>query len=241
MFSNNKFTLDLRYVCLVLVALFVGTVVLWKPWQPTISRTVQVSGEATQKAEPDQFLFTPMYQKKGSDRAAIQTELVAKVNEVIAKLKELGVAESDITLASATYDNYWNDGAQEVTSNSLTVTITNKELSQKVQDYLLTTAPEGQVSAIPSFSNEKRKEVEASARTLALADAKKKAETTVSELGAKLGKVVSIEDQQGGLVFPYYGAGVAETLSDSATRSSLPVLPGKQDVSYTVRVTYEIR
>jgi uncharacterized protein YggE len=76
----------------------------------------------------------------------------------------------------------------------------------------------------------------------AIADAKKKAGQTASELGTKLGKVVSITDQNNG-IFPmsYSGAVSTMAIEDKATVSSLPVLSGKQEVSMTVEVVYEIK
>jgi uncharacterized protein YggE len=244
MLKKQNVSVDLRIVCLVLLAVIAGMIVVWKPWSSVngSKRTITISGEASQKAEPDEYQFSPSYIEKGSDRAAIQKSLVDKVNQVITKLKELGVAESDITLNSSTYDNYYNDGTNEVTSNSLTVIVSNKELSQKVQDYLLTTSPQGQITPYPTFSTDKRKQLEDDIRVKAIADAKKKAGQTASELGTKLGKVVSITDQNNG-IFPmsYSGAVSTMAIEDKATVSSLPVLSGKQEVSMTVEVVYEIK
>lgn len=243
MFKNQKISVDLRIVCAVLLAVIVALLVWTKPWSASSSsaRTITINGEASVEAEPDEFQFSPTYQKKGTDRAAIQQELIAQVNAVIAKLKELGVEESDITLASSTYDNYWNDGSSEVTSNTLTINVDNKELSQKVQDYLITTSPEGQITPYSVFSNKKQKEVEKMARSEAIADAKEQAQKTADELGLKLGKVVSITDQQGGLIMPMMSGRAEASVAVDAVSSSLPVLPGKQDINYTVQVVYEIK
>lgn len=239
MFKNSRISIDLRIVCVVLLIAVGGLIYALKPWSSTTARTISVSGEATTKAEPNEYQFSPMYQQKGTDRTAIQQELAAKINDVIAKLKELGVDESDITLSSSTYDNYWNDGTNEITSNSLTISVDNKELSQKIQDYLLTTAPEGQISPYATFSTEKRKEIEEQVRTEAIADAKKKAEKMAGELGLKLGKVITISDQSGGGVIPMMAESSIKGMD--ATVSSLPVLPGKQEISYTVTVIYELK
>lgn len=242
--KNLKISVDLRIVCLVLLAVIAGMIVVWKPWSDSgTKRTISVSGDASQKAEPDEFQFTPSYQDKGSDRLAVQKALADKINSIITKLKELGVVESDITLASSTYDNWYNNGTDEVTSNALTIVVSNKELSQKVQDYLLTTAPQGQITPYPTFSKDKRKKVEEDVRSQAITDAKKKAQRSAEELGMKLGKVVSITDQQGGGIVPMYStmgvASDAKTISAEAT--TLPVLSGKQDINYIVEVVYEIK
>lgn len=241
MLKNPKLAVDLRVVSILLLVIIGVLVYLLAPWDSKTDRTITVKGEATTKAEPDEYQFNPTYQKKGDDRAAIQQELIGKVNEVIAKLKELGVEESSIALASSTYDNYYNDGTSEITSNSLTITVNDKALSQKVQDYLVTTAPEGQLSPYATFSTTKRKEIEEDVRSDAIADAKKKAERTVEELGQKLGKVVSITDNQDGSVMPYMGMERSIAMDANAASPSLMVLPGKQDVTYTVEVKYEIK
>lgn len=243
MLKNQKINVDLRIVSGLLLVALITSVIFWQPWQSDSARTITVSGEASKKAEPNQYQFSPSYQQKGSDRAAIQKELTDKINTIVTKLKELGVDESDITLATYTYDNYWNDGTNEITSNTITVNVENKELSQKVQDYLITTSPEGQITPYPSFTTEKRKEIEDEVRSLALIDAKKKADRSVGELGAKLGKVMSIEDQSGDFMMPYGGMSLmsADSAEGSVKSSSLPVLAGKQEVTYTVTVTYQIK
>lgn len=241
--KNSKVSLDLRFVVLALLAFIAAMLVMWKPWSTTSKRTIDITGESSTKAEPDQYQFNPQYQKKGADRVAIQQELTAQINAVISRLKEIGVAESDITLQSSTYDNYYNDGTNEVTSNSLTVIVSDKVLSQKVQDYLLTTAPMGQITPYPSFSDTKRKEVEKVSRAEAIADAKSKADQTAKELGLKVGKVIAVSDPQNGVIMPMYAKGYANAMSGSLedSSSSLPILPGKQDVSYSVQVTFELK
>lgn len=242
--KNQKISVDIRIVCLFLLAVIVGMLLVWKPWSSTVAkRTISISAEASQKAEPDEYQFTPNYQEKGANRAAIQKTLSDKITGVIAKLKELGVKESDITLASSTYENYFNDGTNEVTLNSLTITVTDKALSQKIQDYLLTTSPQGQITPYPTFSTEKRKQLEDEVRSTAIANAKKKATTTATDLGAKLGKVVSITDKPT-VGFPVTFQGGAEPnvkVLSSGASSSLPVLPGKQNITYSVEIVYELR
>jgi uncharacterized protein len=245
--NSQKLSIDLKYVCLVLLAVIISMLAVWRPWSSSndssTKRTITVNGEAFIKSTPDSYMFYPSYQKKGTDRAAIQTELTTTINDVVAKLKALGVAEQDITLASSTYDNFYNDGTNEVTSNSLTINVDNKDLSQKVQDYLLTTAPTGQVSPSPSFSRSKRKSVENDARSQAIADAKQKAAKTASDLGAKLGKVVSITDQNMGSYPMPMAVSDAKGMGGAMMESqpSLPVLAGNQEIASTVQVVYEIK
>ena len=97
--SKNKFLslLPWALVVLLIIALGVGTA-LWKPWQsniPANSRTVEVTGTATVKAEPDQFVFYPSYQFTGSDKEVLITQLTKKSDEIVKEneLKHKGKIE----------------------------------------------------------------------------------------------------------------------------------------------------
>ncbi|MCA9347534.1 SIMPL domain-containing protein [Candidatus Saccharibacteria bacterium] len=234
--------IDLRILCGVLTLIIVAMLIIWKPLSSSGSgRTIKISGEASIEAEPDEYQFSPTYQKTGTDRSAIQKELIDQVNTVISKLKEMGISESDITLSSSTYDNYWYDGANQVSSNTITIKTTDKEQAQKIEDYLVTTSPQGSLTPYLTFSDEKRKTIEADARVEAIADAKLKAGAMADELGVKIGKVVSVSEQSGngGIIMPMAVDSVAS--SEKTSSSSLPVLPGKQEVAYTVEVTFELK
>ena len=243
--KNNSILINLKWVVVVLLAIIAGMLFAWKPWASGAQRTIDITGQASVKGEPDSYIFSPTYQKKGTDRATIQNELQTQISGVVTQLKELGVAEKDITLQSSTYDNYYNDGTSEVSSNSLTVTVENKDIVQKVQDYLVTTNPYGQTTPYPSFTEAKRKELESQARTEAIKDAKVKAEKTANELGLKIGRVVAINDSGfgGGYPQPYATTkgGVSFESVDGGGNASLPVLSGQQEVSSSVQVTYEMK
>jgi uncharacterized protein YggE len=117
----------------------------------------------------------------------------------------------------------------------LTVTVNSRETAQKVQDYLINTGPTGSISPYPTFSDTKRKELESQARDEATKDARAKADQLAKNLGFSVGKVKSIEDQSGfGDIIPLD----ATIQPDSASRSSLAVQPGENEITYTVRVIY---
>lgn len=208
------------------------------------TKTITVSGEATIESAPDEYVFMPYYEATGTDQVAVQEELNTKANDVTAKLKELGVEEMDITLQSSAYDNWYPDETgKSTTTVSLEVKVSDKELSQKVQDYLITTGAKGQISPQGSFSITKTKELDAEARAKASEEARAKAEAQAAIFGAEIGEVVKIE--QGTSV----GIGNPQPLiamdASSGTRettvSSLPVLVGQDSYSATVSVTYELQ
>lgn len=229
---------------LVVIAIMLG---LWHPWSSSADegRTVSVSGEAKLKAAPDQYVFNPIYEFKNEDKAKALAEQTDKNNQIIAKLKELGVKDSDIKNNASGYsDSYSVEPAspeQTTYSLSLTITVSDKDLATKVQDYLVSTNPEGQVTPQASFSETKRKELENQARDTATKDARAKAEQIAKNTGAKLGKVKSIQDG-GGFGQPItalYEDSVAS--SSSATKQSMQIQPGENELNYTVSVSYYLK
>lgn len=240
--TSNKLniSLDLRIVCIILLVVIAGMLAMWQPWKDdsgSSQRKITISGEATLKAEPDEFVFYPSYTRKTLG------EITTLSQDIVKKLKELGVADNQIKTNASSYDypelyapKPAPDGDNAL---SLTVTINKKDLAQKVQDYLLTTNPIGSITPIPNFSTEKRKQLEDEARDKAIADAKSRADKTADGLDAKIGKVVEVkEGVSGGGIYPLlYGA----DSKSSRSSESLPIQPGENEFSYRVEVVFELR
>lgn len=250
--SNKKgfsLTLDYRLVIGVLLAVIVAMLALWRPWELKVdanARTVEVTGEAKLSATPDEYVFYPTYQFEGEDKDAVLKELSAKSDEVVKKLKELGVPDSKIKTDSSGYDNTQAYSIAPVPETglvytlSLTVTLSDKEKAQKIQDYLVTTSPTGAVSPQASFSDAKRKELESKAREIATKEARTKADQSAKNLGFSVGAVKSVNDGVGfGDVYPLTAEGSARDIA--APTSKLTVQPGENELTYQVTVVYFIR
>ncbi len=237
-------------ICAVLLIANLVTIGFWQPWNNNSisSRTIAITGSTTIQAEPDQFVFSPYYQKEGADKTAINTELSDLSKTIVEKLKALGVKDSAIKtdVNSYEYNIYYGGTGNSTTTLYITVTLTDKTLAQKVQDYLVTTSPAGSITPQISFSTSKQKQLESSARTDALNDAKAKAEVSAKQLGAKLGKVISVTDNtsNGITPMPWLMDSSAKSSIDSAsgsgTSSSYSIQPGLNDYGFSVSVTYEL-
>ena len=231
----------------ILFLTIVGMLLVWQPWKSALNqdRSISVSGEATVKAVPDQYVFNPIYEFKNEDKAKALAEQTDKNNQIIAKLKELGIKDADIKNNASGYSNSYSvepASPERTTYNlSLTITVSDKDLAQKVQDYLITTNPQGQVTPQAGFSESKRKELENQARDEATKDARSKAEQIAKNTGAKLGKVQSIQDGGGfGQPIPaLYEDSVAR--SSSATKQSIQIQPGENELNYAVSVSYYLK
>ena len=218
---------------------------VWMPWsRNSESRTISVSGESTIMAEPDRYIFNPNYEFKNKDESVALNQQSEKSNEIITKLKGLGVKDSDIKNNSSGYSTGQmspvSPDDDTIYNLSLTITVSDKDLAQKVQDYLLTTGPSGQVTPQPGFSESKRKELEDKARDEATKDARSKAEQIAKNTGAKLGKVQSIQDG-GNLGQPVPLIYEDKSVSSSDSKQSLQIQPGENELRYTVSVSYYLR
>lgn len=245
----------MKFLPWTLVGLFaviiIVMVVLFKPWEAKIaanSRTVEVTGSATIKAEPDEFGFSPYYQFKGTDKTALIEQLTKKSDEIVAAIKKLGVEDKNIKSDASGYTNtYFYDDSDGTTNYSLTLTVTisSKDLAQKVQDYLVTTNPEGSVTPYSTFSKSKEKELQSKARDEATKDAREKADQSAKNLGFEVAQVKSVVDGDGfgGSPLPYAVSSGVQTLDIKASEASarLAVQPGENELSYSVKVVYYIK
>lgn len=222
------------------------TILLWQPWNPdvTIQRKITVSGEAIVKSAPDEYQFNPYYER------ATSGEIVSLSQDITAKLKSLGVADDKIKVTVSDYGQSVGgspDGSPVVPPNqsqntlSVSISVATKALAQKVQDYLLTTAPKGLVTPNSIFSATKQKQLEDQARTKAIADAKRRADQSAAGLGAKVDKVLEINDSSmPGSIYPLKGVAATDSTAASGVQS-LPIQPGQNEINYSVQVTFSLR
>ena len=245
--TRANFTMDYRFIIVLLLAVIVAMLLMWRPWSATAAddRTVTVTGEAKLTAEPDEFVFTPTYQVKHTDKDVALSLIAKKSESIVTRLKELGVPDNKIKTNSSGHDGpvYYPERGSDESNYSLssTVTVGARDLAQKVQDYLVTTEPTGAVSPQASFSDAKRKELESRARDEATKDARSKADQSARTLGFKISKVKSVQDGAG-FDGPYPMPGRGEIGTQALdNRSKLNVQPGENDLHYSVTVVYFVR
>ena len=206
---------------------------------PSNVRSVTATGEATLDASPDEFIFLPNFEFKSTDSATVKEAMVNKGTQVVDGLKELGVPEQAIKLDASQYNySYFdrNSDTQRAQLN-LQITITDRELAQSVQDFLVAQDATGQISPRPTFSEEKQKELQVAAEEQATADARANAERLASGLSAKLGKIIKINPQSSAQPIDIYSLEAA----DSSRSGSLPIQPGLNEYHYTITVEFELK
>ena len=246
--QSNQSTISLRlnlwWLVGLLVIIIFAMLLIWKPWEgpSSVKRTVSTSGMTTVKAVPDEFTFSPSWEFKGNDKAAALKEAAEKSAAVVTELKKLGITDENIKTNANGWEGYYfynQESRQHIYSLNITATVRSKDLAQKIQDYLVTTEPTGQVTPQTTFSKQLQKKLEQQGRSEATKDARAKADEMAKNLGFRVGKIVSIKDNGsggGGYPVPMYAT---EEVKRSA--SGLAVQPGQDEMTYTVEVVYAIR
>lgn len=253
--GRRRIVLDVQTIIIVLLIVVIAIMTaLWQPWhglRNTADRTIEVTGTTTVKSEPDQYVFMPSYTFKNNDKKAASEAANKKSTEVVAGLKKITVKDKDIKTSISSYDSpvpIDSTGTQTKTeftaTLTLTVTLSNREEAQKIQDYLASTEPEGQITPLATFSEAKRKQLESAARDQATKDARAKADQSAKNLGFKVGGVKQVSDGSGfGLMSGLATGSVVASadLKETAVASSPTVQPGENELSYSVSVTYYLR
>lgn len=229
-------TLSWKLLSIVLIILLAGLTIYTRPWEINTSnpRTLEITGETRIKRAPDSFVFSPTYE------ADSQEAINAKTIEVVNALKELGLGDAGIQTQVSNYENYGPNGPDGTFrySSYMTLAVEDKELAQKIQDYLVSSGATGQVTPTSGFTNDTKKALRDEALTLAVEDAKKRAEQTANNLGVKVVKVIKIDEPAESYeVYP-----IASYDSTALKEgSSLPINAGESEYPFSVKVVFEIR
>jgi uncharacterized protein len=254
MVKMNSSNFNYRLLSGVLAVIILLLLALWQPWQGTDKQSVTISGQATVRAVPDKFIFSPAYQAEAASSQEAISEVSERGNAVSAGLQELGVEERLIKTSVSAYPKFDDrllrepapsgDATSYTAQYSFTVTVNDKDLAQKVLDYLVGTSPIYGVSPQSTFQDETRKTLENQARQQAITDARLKAEATASGLGSRLGRAISVSEPQWGGVIPFaVGERTAPDVADSSSTASTPpvLLTGEEEVTYTIQVVFRLR
>ncbi len=229
------FSISWKVLSLILAVGLVGLAMYTKPWDSSSSsaRTIEITGEASIKRAPDSFVFNPSYEAKS------QEAITAKTNEVVKGLKDLGLGDAGIQTQVSNYEDYKSGYAsgEYIYSLYMTLAIEDKDLAQKVQDYLVASGATGQITPTTNFTKATQKSLRDEATTLAVADAKQRAEQTAKNLGVKLGKVVKINEPDQVDVYPIASYDSASLESGK----SLPINAGESEYPLSIKVEFEIK
>lgn len=201
---------------------------------------IAAEGKVTAKSDIASISVGVMTEKKTVAEA--QKENTAKMNAIIAKLKEFGISADDIkTTNYSIYPQYdWIDNRQvergfQVSQN---VDVKVRDLA-RIGDVLAAVGELGanQVGGV-TFTIDDPEELRQQARLKGLEAAKAKAQALADAAGVKLGKVVGFSESEGSTPGPILYAREMGLGGGSGAAPSIE--SGSQDVIVNVSVIYEI-
>jgi uncharacterized protein len=243
---NSRWNTILATAALMALVVIAGSVValLLRPQPlaaqtPTGARQITVVGQGETTGTPDTATVQLGVQTSGESAQQALGENNAQMQALIAKLKELGVAEADIQTSNVSiYPRYNNDG-QGINgydaNNSVSVTIRNIRETGALLDQVVQ-AGANNVGGI-SFGVDDPSALEQQARDAAIANARQRAEAMAQTVGGGIGQVLSITENIGSAPpVPF-----AARMEAADTAGSVPIQPGEQTVTAQVQITYELR
>jgi uncharacterized protein YggE len=210
---------------------------------------ISVNGTGEVAAVPDvgQFSFSVM--AEGATAEEAQGASAAKINAILAFLKEQGVEDKDVKTEGynmypkykyeermCAFGMYCPPGEQVQDGYEVSQSVTVKVRDTAKSGALVAGAGEKGATNISgiSFIVDDIEKFRAEARTKAIADAKTKADKLAADLGVKLVRIVSFYENEG-----YYAkAEMSEDMGGYAA-PSMPV--GEESTTASVNITYEIK
>jgi uncharacterized protein len=203
----------------------------------SITPAIITSGDAIVSKKPDLAIVSAGIESDGSTATAAQTDLASKAGRLISRIKGLGVPDSDLNTTGYWIGPMYDPSGRTVSgyraSEQLQAKWHNVDTVGKALDAIVQEGGATNVSV--GFTLADPKSAQAEARTLAIADARSKAQAMASAAGVRLGQVLQISDLASYSRYPQPFSGAAAAPS---APTQVPV--GELQVQVTVEVDFAI-
>ncbi len=207
-------------------------------------RTISVSGTVESKIAPDLIVWRISLADTDLDMRKAKAKNDAKIESVLALREKLGVDSQDIETGSVSIrreyerDQRGDRGAFKHFIVNRSVTIRQRDL-KRFDEFLDALVASAEMDVHFNFESSRIHDVRAETRLNALKEAKKKAEAMAVAVGAKLGEVITITEDQSSMAM-----GITNS---NAMLSAPPIdlatdrfVPGAMTVQITVYATFEL-
>jgi uncharacterized protein len=204
-----------------------------------------VNGQATLEVSPDCADVSITIAVENLSTGTAVKQLEHKKLAMIAALQKAGIETAQVKLSSLHLEPVYERTAQGWTTSrvrtyrtQITVTATTKDFG-KIGDIMDAGASAGATSMSTAFRRSDLAELKKQVREMALTAAKAKAEQTAAALGIKLGRVTSVGENQGGVMWHHgYFPQVANVME---SRDAAVALGGQlQPLTLDVTISYEL-
>ena len=233
------------------VVVFVGISAMWYLYRSAaalqITRSIVVSADGRATLLPDIARVSFSVVSEGKDPQAVQSENVQKMNSAIEFVKGQGVASADIKTSgydlSPKYEYDEKKRTSFISGYTLTQTVSLKLRNFDQISVIIGNLPSLGINRINQvgFEVEDQDKYLNQARAEAFALARGKADAMAAANGARLGRVVTFQESQGGIyprVLAYEAMGAK---AGPEAPPSPQIEPGSEEVTVSVSVTYELR
>ncbi len=208
------------------------------------SNIINITGEAKKSVSPDivRINFTVSEKSKRQDESSERVN--KRVNEIIDKIRDLGISKKDIkTLSYNIYPQYnWIKGKSEFVGYNVSQRVEIKNDNFDLTSDILSILTEARVDNLngPYFEVEKIDEIKEELREEAIDDAKEKAEKIADELGINLTKIVSFREVEE-YEKPYLVRNFDASFSAPMAKMESPeIYEGEEEIVKKVIIGFEI-
>jgi uncharacterized protein YggE len=239
-----------KAVVMFFILLFVfakwGPAINFNTVTQTTGQPFVVTGTGKATTAPDIAKIDFGITESGTDLKTVQNSVDQKSQSLVAQIKKLGIAASDIQTTSYQVNPQYNYTApvQNITGYDVS---TNYEVTirdfTKINDLIATATSNGanNISGVSfDLSDNLKNQTMQSAREQAVTEAKTKAEGLAKAAGITLGKIINVSEETPSnitpLSLPVSGGGM---LQKSVAPPS--VQPGTTEIDITVSLSYEVR
>ena len=198
---------------------------------------ILTSGDAVVSMKPDLATVTAGVQSQGSTAAGAQSDLAGKIAKLVSRIKALGVPDKDLSTAGYWVGPVYNPNGDAITGYRANVQLVvrwhNVDTVGKTVDAIVQEGGATNISV--GFGLNDPKAAQADARSLAIADARSRAQAMASAAGVKLGPVVRISDLS---TYSRAPADYMRGAAAPAVETQIPV--GQMDVQVSVEVDFAL-
>jgi uncharacterized protein YggE len=195
---------------------------------------LRFSGTDSVKVEPDTAEISVTATETAATSEVALESAGAKLERVIAKMKELGIAQEDLQTEPAY--TYHDPERNRWTANlTLRVTIDDPARAGDILGEANAAGADG--VAGPYFSVEEQDAAYAEAMKKAIENARSKAEAAAQQMGVTVAGIVSVDETPGAGQPPVLMAAAAEDAA-AGGEASVPTVIGPQEIFASVTVTF---
>jgi uncharacterized protein YggE len=202
----------------------------------TFDPGVITSGDATVSKKPDLALISAAVESKQSSASAAQSDLAGKAAGLIARAKALGIADKDINTSGYSVGPSYAPNTGTIDGyrafEGLLLKWHNVDTVGKTLDALVQEGGATQISV--GFTLADPKAAQSEARSLAIGDARSRAQAMAAAAGVKLGRVLRVSD----LSTSGYSSANLDIRGGATASTQVPV--GQLDVQVAVEVDFAI-